>query len=303
MEDFIKIRKSQINYYQNHPLYYKADEENFVLYKPAGKALKSSRLADIKHPALYISKENRLDVIKDLQKKFNNQLKNNITSGNVAEVKTTICNLVEETLSEPRSGTLQAVPETIDIMVSGYSDKPGLLRNFLEISQKDYTTAIHSVNVMALTLGFCFYCNYSLIETKRLGLSALLHDVGKTEIPSEILTSNRKLTYEEFKKMQTHTSIGSKIIENTAGIEKSVALGALEHHEKLDGSGYPEGKKDFSTDGQLIGIIDCYEALTAEDRPYRRAKNPFDTLMLLKEELTMGKFNKEYFEKFCTSLV
>ena len=82
-----------------------------------------------------------------------------------------------------------------------------------------------------------------------------------------------------------------------------VALGALEHHEKLDGSGYPKSIRSISYVGQLLGIIDCYEALTNEDRPYRRARQPLETLKFLKDDVEAGKFSRDIFEKFCYSLI
>jgi HD-GYP domain-containing protein (c-di-GMP phosphodiesterase class II) len=219
------------------------------------------------------------------------------------EVKSTLCNLVEETLSEPRSGTLKALPKTIDLLVSGYSKQPDIIRAFALISFKDYTTVIHSVNVMALTIGFCFHANLSIQETKKLGLGALLHDVGKTKISKEIIRAPRKLTDEEFEIMKSHPTLGNKIIRKTNDISGDIALSALEHHEKLDGSGYPRGIRDITFGGQILGIIDCYEALTNEDRPYRRAKDPLETLKLLKNDVESGKYSRKIFEKFCYSLI
>jgi HD-GYP domain-containing protein (c-di-GMP phosphodiesterase class II) len=145
----------------------------------------------------------------------------------------------------------------------------------------------------------------SLPETRRLGLGALLHDVGKAEIPSEILQAPRKLSPEEFEIMKSHTGIGERLIRAINRLGEDVALAALQHHEKLDGSGYPKGlqKRDISFNGQLIGIIDCYEALTNEERPYRRALEPLETLELLKRDVEAGKFDRRLFEKFCYSLI
>lgn len=262
------------------------------------------RLNEKRHPTqLYIHQKDRITAIKELQKGFNRQIAKSIKTGNVIEVKSTLCNLVEEALAEPRSGTLKAMPETVDTLVSGYSENPEIIKTFASISFKDYTTVIHSVNVMALTLGFCFYSKLSLHETKRLGLSALMHDVGKTEIPDNILKASRKLTSKEFKVMKRHPKIGEFIIKFKSGIDSGIAQGALEHHEKLDGSGYPRGIKHISFVGQLLGIIDCYEALTNEERPYRRAKSPLGTLKLIKQDVEAGKFDRKIFEKFCYSLI
>jgi HD-GYP domain-containing protein (c-di-GMP phosphodiesterase class II) len=300
---YIPVRKSQINYYCEVPLYYKTAKDSFALYKPGGKFISELRLNENRHPSLYINQENRIQAIKELQNRFNHHISQNIESGNVLEVKATLCDLVEETLSEPRAGTLKALPETVDTLVTGYSEHPDILKTFAYISLKDYTTVIHSVNVMALTIGFCFYSDFSLKETKKLGLSALLHDVGKTEIPERILKAPRKLTNQEFKIMKSHPLIGNSIIRDKSGIDKEIALGALEHHEKLDGSGYPKGSRNICFAGKLLGIIDCYEALTNEERPYRRAKNPLDTLKLIKNDVEAGKFSRKIFEKFCYSLI
>ncbi|MGD2188045.1 MAG: HD domain-containing protein [Desulfobacterales bacterium] len=302
-KNYIAIRNSQINYYKDVGLYY-IEGGTFVLYKPPGKLITELRLNEERHPTqLYIHENDRIAAIKELQKGFNEQIAKSIKTGNVVEVKTTLCSLVEETLSEPRSGTLKALPETVDVLVSGYSQQPEIFKTFASISFKDYTTVIHSVNVMALTLGFCFYSKLSLHETKRLGLSALMHDVGKTEIPDRILKAPRKLTRKEFKIMKRHPKIGEFIIKNKSGIDGGIARGALEHHEKLDGSGYPKGIQHISFAGQLLGIIDCYEALTNEERPYRRAKSPLDTLKLIKTDVEAGKFDRKIFEKFCYSLI
>ena len=302
-KNYIAIRNSQINYYKDVGLYY-IEGGSFILYKPPGKLITELRLNEERHPTeLYIHQNDRITAIKELQKGFNKHIAKSIKTGNVVEVKSTLCSLVEETLAEPRSGTLQALPETVDVLVSGYSQKPEVLKIFASISFKDYTTVIHSVNVMALTLGFCFYSKLSLHETKRLGLSALMHDVGKTEIPDSILKASRKLTRKEFKVMKRHPKIGDFIIKFKNGIDSGIARGALEHHEKLDGSGYPRGIRHISFAGQLLGIIDCYEALTNEERPYRRAKSPLDTLKLIKQDVEAGKFDHKIFEKFCYSLI
>jgi HD-GYP domain-containing protein (c-di-GMP phosphodiesterase class II) len=302
-KNYIAVRNSQINYYRDVGLYY-VEGDSFVLYKPPGKLLTDLRLNEKMHPTqLYIHQNDRITAIKELQKEFNRRIAQSIKTGNAVEVKSTLCSLVEETLSEPRSGTLKALPETVDILVSGYAKSPQILKTFASISFKDYTTVIHSVNVMALTLGFCFYSKLSMHETKQLGLSALMHDVGKTEIPDSILKAPRKLTADEFKIMQRHPKIGEFIIKFKSGIDSGIARGALEHHEKLDGSGYPGGIKNISFVGQLLGIIDCYEALTNEERPYRRAKSPLDTLKLIKGDVEAGQFNRKIFEKFCYSLI
>ncbi len=120
-KNYITIRNSQINYYKNVGLYY-IEDGSFVLYKPPGKLMTDLRLKEERHPTeLYIHQDDRVAAIKELQKGFNRHITRSIKTGNAVAVKSTLCNLVEETLAEPRSGTLQVLPETVDILVSGYS--------------------------------------------------------------------------------------------------------------------------------------------------------------------------------------
>ena len=181
--NYIQVRNSQINYYREVPLFYQIGANSYGLYKPPGTSLSEMRISQHRHPRLYIHEEDRIVAIKELQKGFNKQIKQSIATGNAANVKASLCDLVEETLDEPRSGTLKALPETIDSLVTGYSKHPEILKSIASISFKDYTTVIHSVNVMALALGFCFHSDFKMQKTRRIGLTALLHDVGKTEIP------------------------------------------------------------------------------------------------------------------------
>ena len=303
VEGFHKARQSQITLYKKIALYYKNSEGKFLLYKPANEILPDHHTDDFHHPILYIRTEDRIAAIKELQTTFTNHLKETVSTGSPIEIKDTLVNMVNETLQEPRAGTLGALPETVNIVVEQFGKNKEIMKTLAFISGTDYTTAIHAVNVMALTIGYCDYTNMAADESARLGLMALLHDIGKTEVPIEILQSTGKLTPEEFMIMKSHPALGAEILRADPDMPPGIELAALEHHEKLDGSGYPNRIKDISFAGRLVGIIDCYEALTGDERPYRRAKPPLDTLTLLKSDVISGKLDKDIFAEFCKSLV
>ena len=143
-KNYIAIRNSQINYYKDVGLYY-IEGGSFVLYKPPGKSLADLRLKEERHPPeLYYQRKDRITAIKELQAGFNQHIFRSIKTGNVVAVKSTLCQLVEETLKEPRSGTLQALPKTVDMLVSGYSKNPEIVKTIATISYKDYSTVIHA---------------------------------------------------------------------------------------------------------------------------------------------------------------
>jgi putative nucleotidyltransferase with HDIG domain len=295
----IPARKSQLVFYRDVSLYTKVKDGQYALYKPSGISLCDMRIDEERHPnVLYIKKADKIRGIQEAQKGFNRELKKDIKAGNQEKVKETLVNIVEETLTEPRSGSLEGVSETVDILVSDYASEFNVIKSLLDVSSKDYTTALHSINVMALSIGFALHARYSLSEAKVLGLCGLLHDVGKSKIDHNILVAQRRLTNEEFEEMKQHTILGYKILHKCKFSDKRISLAALEHHEKLDGCGYPDGKGIISETSQVLGIIDCYEALTNDDRPYRHAAPPFKALEIIKNDVRAGKYNKDIFSDF-----
>ncbi len=252
---------------------------------------------------LFTKPEDKMVSLQAAQSGFNKQLVKDIQTRDLTEVKEALFSIVDETLSEPRSGGLKAMSQTVQAVVEGFSHQKGVIKNLVKISFQDYTTAIHSINVMALMVGYCFYVGKTDKVTQEYALAALLHDVGKTEIPRELLSAQRPLTDEEFVTIKNHPKVGSEILEEyeEEAIRKSM-VGALEHHEKLDGSGYPNRITNVSECGRILGIIDCYEAVTNDDRPYRSAMEPIHALGLLKSDVDCGKFDQKIFSEFAYSL-
>ncbi len=299
---WVQVRRSNLKYYENVELYYLNPAGKMVLYKPEGMRFDDESLGRKYVDNLFIKPDDKIKCLREAQKGFSQELIHNIVTNNTNTVKNELVNLVDETLSQPRSGGLEIVPNLMENIIEGYSSQPDVIKNLARISFTDYTTTIHSVNVMALTVGYCFYTGRSVEETKQFGLAALLHDLGKTEIPGEILTANRALTDNEFATMKKHPSLGFEILKVTGIDLKTATEGSLEHHEKLDGSGYPNGKTNISECGMVLGIIDCYEAITNDDRPYRSAMNPMAALELIKRDVDNGKYNREIFRDFAYSL-
>ncbi|MCB1190908.1 MAG: HD domain-containing protein [Leptospiraceae bacterium] len=302
--EWIEVRPSNLKYYSDIDLYYRSPSGEILLYKQAGLVYDGEYQE--KHPykgKIYITAEDKIKSLKILQKAFDNHLTSNVQKKKINEVKKELINIVGETLSQPRSGSLKVVPEVVNTIVESFSGNPDVIKNLSIMSHIDYSTTIHSINVMALAINYCYYTNKSIELTRNYGLAALLHDVGKSEVSEDILTANRKLTELEFKEMQAHTTKGVEILK-TYGADLLIAIpGAIEHHEKLNGSGYPYGITDISECGQILGIIDCYEAVTNDERPYRNAMQPIEALNLLKKEVEKGHYNKEIFKDFAYSLV
>src|SRR5258706_9728940 len=108
-------------------------------------------------------------------------------------------------------------------------------------------------------------------ELEALRAAALLHDIGKLAVPEYIISKPGKLTPEEFEKMKIHPVVGAEILERVSFPYPVVPV-VRAHHEKWDGSGYPDGLKgeDIPMGARILGVVDCLDAL-ASDRQYRRA--------------------------------
>ena len=170
--------------------------------------------------------------------------------------------------------------------------------SLLKIAIHEYYTYTHSVNVAAV--GTLFAKNMGMGDDDLKGLCSgiLLHDIGKTQISTDILNKNGKLTKEEFAKIKEHPELGVAILKGmNNGFTDEYTI-TLQHHENYDGTGYPYGlqKEEIHRCGRIARIIDVYDALTT-NRPYSKAMRPFAALKEMKEKM-LNCFDKEMFVEF-----
>ncbi|MCG8375585.1 MAG: HD domain-containing protein, partial [Chlorobiales bacterium] len=161
----------------------------------------------------------------------------------------------------------------------------------------------HTVNVTALTLQYCFFYDLPESETQKLSLAAMLHDVGCAKIEKKLIESQKKLSDKQFATYTTHPGLGHETIRVNANFDIAISKVAMEHHERIDGSGYPQGLRGISAYAQLIGLIDCYEHMTYRSKRFRKKKKPYETLSIIKDELSQKKFSKDIFKRFTACLV
>ncbi|MCL7748971.1 HD-GYP domain-containing protein [Halalkalibacter alkaliphilus] len=140
----------------------------------------------------------------------------------------------------------------------------------------------HSLNVSIYTLGLAVDLGFSDKKLMEIGMGSLLHDIGKMTIPVDILNKPGKLTDEEFKVIQSHSMAGFEILRKAPNISLLSAHCALQHHERLDGTGYPRGLKsnDIHLYAKMITIADVFDAVTS-NRVYRKPMLPHEALELL----------------------
>jgi len=193
---------------------------------------------------------------------------------------------------------LEQVNPVIDKMSKSVLDNYNALLGLSRIRSMETYTFEHSVNIAVLMMSFCKSRGMSEQVIHEVGVGGLLHDIGKALTPPEILNKPGQLTDEEFVIMRDHVVDSHKILAKTPGISQNALDVAALHHEKYDGSGYPDGTKgdEISLIGQMSAIVDVYDALTA-DRCYHNGHDPF---VVLKRMLswTGSHFNPSLTEEF-----
>ena len=164
----------------------------------------------------------------------------------------------------------QAVKEITQQTTETIFDNPDALACIINIRAKDDYLLEHSASVSILITIFARHLKLDKQLSEELAIGAFLHDVGKIKIPDAILNKPGKLTEAEFEIMKTHVNHSVQIITETPGISDLSLSVAASHHEKLDGSGYPQGLRsnNISQYSRMITICDIYDALTA-DRVYK----------------------------------
>jgi len=158
----------------------------------------------------------------------------------------------------------------------------------------------HSVNVASLCMSFAYHLQWNDNDLQILGEGGLLHDLGKAKIDLKILLKPEKLSDAEFSEMMKHPLFAKEILTKQ-NIKKEVQKVAIEHHERIDASGYPHKlhNEKISKYGKLAAIVDTYDAMTT-DRCYRKA---IETGEAIREMSRLsGKFDPELFDKFNTML-
>jgi putative nucleotidyltransferase with HDIG domain len=201
----------------------------------------------------------------------------------VTDANKIVCNLMNDVRLGKQVEIQTIEPITERIITSVLRNKDALI-SLSRIKNKDEYTYLHSVSVSGLMVAFARSVGLDKDTIKQIGTGSLLHDIGKVRIPPEILNKPGKLTEAEFSLMKTHAEHSREILASASGISSQALKIAVEHHERIDGTGYPEGLKDeeISAVGQMSAIVDVYDALTSE-RCYKEAWEPSFVLKKLLE--------------------
>lgn len=290
--NYIQIKHDDIPRYKDTPLFLKAPEGGFQLYKPAGSMISKERLESFKHPILYIEKPDLDSATLELQNSHNKELREHGSHENFIHVVTTLSELFENAINNPTKEVLQTLVESVDIFLNKGLGNLSDITEIFKMKSENFSLPRQAVTDMSLAINFCKKNDYSEKDIRDIALAALLHDIGISQhLSKQIITET----------LNNHPESGYALLEQCNFTNKSIKMAALEHHERLDGSGFPLGKKRLSFFGQLVGIISEFNSLYIANQ--NKNLKPIQILMFMKEDVKNNKFNPDLFKQFAYCLV
>jgi len=211
---------------------------------------------------------------------------------------------LEAVMLEPRHSnvvprTRRVAQQTVQLLVR----TPDAVGHLASLMAHDYDTVRHSMNVSVFAVGLAHAAGVrNSAELQELALGTLLHDIGKSEIPRDLIVKPGAYTDEEITVMRTHVERGEHILREVGRLGHLGMQAVSLHHERLSGDGYPRRllADDIHLFGRIAGIADCFDAMTS-DRSYQRAMRPADALQLMRTHLA-HHFDQDLLAKFIRTL-
>jgi HD-GYP domain-containing protein (c-di-GMP phosphodiesterase class II) len=177
---------------------------------------------------------------------------------------------------------IEAVESVVEDLVESIIRHPGALQLVSRMREADESSYTHALQVAVLLASFGRELGFSRDQLTYLGQVGMLLDVGKLRIDERILNKRGNLTPAEFEEVKRHVQYGLEIVESSGVAHPDLVAGVAQHHERLNGSGYPRGLLDaeISPIGKMAGIVDSFSALTSI-RPYAQPVSPYDAMQML----------------------
>ncbi|MEJ2610570.1 MAG: HD-GYP domain-containing protein [Candidatus Thiodiazotropha sp.] len=243
---------------------------------------------------LWEEKRNRIKVLKERRSKLNQ------TASRYEKSVESVRKLMEVLFATPEKA-VHIADEVVGNMASGLTDDTEATMQLVSLKGKHESSYYHSLNVttLSLVLGQKLGLNPEQLHT--LGLGALFHDLGHQKIPTQILLKKKSLTAAEEKIYQRHTTLGVEMANKIGVLPKEVIAIIGQHHERLDGSGYPKGMtQEVGLLPRIIAVVDHYDELCNHSDP-KRSLTPYEavSMMFSKEQ---GKFDKTVLTTFIANL-
>ncbi len=198
------------------------------------------------------------------------------------EVVVQASDLLDKLMGDIRLGQsfeVERVEEIVDEMVESIVRNPQALMWVSRLREQDIAAYGHGLQVSVYLTSFGRHLGFPRAQLTNLAQVGLLLDVGKMKLPKTLLEKRGRLTDEEFEQAKTHVEVGLSILSETPDFDPEILLGIAQHHERMNGTGYPHGLdgNEIGVYGRMAGIVDCFAALT-NHRPYASAVSSYEAL-------------------------
>ncbi|MDR3347324.1 MAG: HD-GYP domain-containing protein [Helicobacteraceae bacterium] len=197
------------------------------------------------------------------------------------------CNIINELFeSEITPEKIHEAKSSINAMLSGVISNKITITSLIKVSNYDYYTYTHCVNVAVYSIGLAKELGMSNKELELIGAGGILHDLGKSRVDIGIVNKPGKLTESEFTEMKNHPIYGYEILQEQHETDEVILTCVRHHHEKVNGAGYPDRIKDqdLSVYARIVAICDIFDALSTK-RSYKPALSTFETLNMMNTKL------------------
>jgi putative nucleotidyltransferase with HDIG domain len=210
--------------------------------------------------------------------------------------------VIQDAMNDTRLGraiNVDAVRAVISDMTDSVFRNPDALSSLSRLKRFDEYTFYHSVNTALLAMSLGQSLGFDRSALHLAGVGTLLHDIGKTKIPLEILNKPGRFELHEMEIMKQQVLRGVEVLASTTGLGESYIQPALEHHERVNGAGYPyrRAKKDISQFGLITAVVDIYDAMTS-DRCYHKGRPAHEILQLLYRLSLEGHLDSTLVQRF-----
>ncbi|PKG80902.1 phosphohydrolase [Colwellia sp. 75C3] len=205
-------------------------------------------------------------------------------------------------LTEHKTINVLEAKESTDAIVDSIFRNKDALSCMTRLRIKDEYLVEHSLNVSILMALFAKHLAFDREIIEQLALGAFLHDIGKVLVPPEILHKPGKLTPQEYDVMKSHVDLGMQVLKESPDLPELVLEVVQQHHERLDGKGYPNqlNEQKITQYGRMIAIVDSYDAMTAE-RVYKAGMHPIKAFKILMNDAP-NSYDNTLVEQFVNCL-
>ncbi|MDQ1263751.1 MAG: hypothetical protein QG559_752 [Campylobacterota bacterium] len=280
-------------------------ENDFVIIIEAGTTITQKLYANLlKQEKLYIEKENKIAISSENLRFLIRQNRENPKKivKILYEINESLFNnFYDSTTDKIDLETAKTIVKSALFLIN-YNDK--FISAVMPFFTSGYKISNHCLHVMIYALKLGTLIDLSDEEILHLGLAALLHDIGYKNISHELLQKDTYLTPDELYEVNMHCSYGVEILKKNNITNQHIIDALKHHHERYDGSGYPDKLKKIHIGkfASILAICDVFDALTSK-RPHRKELSTFDALRLMvKDNSMIGKFNQNYLSLAIKSL-